>query len=201
MAKKKQVLYPVVFMIVITAIFTTALALINELTIDRIKALEDTKQKQTILYVFGIEAPDNQADVNKAFNQYIETEVKDNETIYKATQDGTELGYAFEITGSGLWGSILGYAAVNQDFTQVLGIDFVTHSETPGLGGRISELWFKEQFRAVEIDPEKKDIVTYRPAPKGNVDAITGATLTSDAVRNIINEDIMSFINRMEGGL
>jgi len=201
MAKKKQVLYPVVFMIVITAIFTTALALINELTIDRIKALEDTKQKQTILYVFGIEAPDNQADVNKAFNQYIETEVKDNETIYKATQDGTELGYAFEITGSGLWGSILGYAAVNQDFTQVLGIDFVTHSETPGLGGRISELWFKEQFRAVQIDPEKKDIVTYRPAPKGNVDAITGATLTSDAVRNIINEDIMSFINRMEGGL
>ncbi len=164
MAKKKQVLYPVVFMIVITAIFTTALALINELTIDRIKALEDTKQKQTILYVFGIEAPDNQADVNKAFNQYIETEVKDNETIYKATQDGTELGYAFEITGSGLWGSILGYAAVNQDFTQVLGIDFVTHSETPGLGGRISELWFKEQFRAVSINSDDSDIVTYRPA-------------------------------------
>ncbi len=46
MAKKKQVLYPVVFMIVITAIFTTALALINELTIDRIKALEDTKQNK-----------------------------------------------------------------------------------------------------------------------------------------------------------
>ncbi len=201
MAKKKQVLYPVVFMIVITAIFTTALALINELTIDRIKALEDTKQKQTILYVFGIEAPDNQADVNKAFNQYIETEVKDNETIYKATQDGTELGYAFEITGSGLWGSILGYAAVNQDFTQVLGIDFVTHSETPGLGGRISELWFKEQFRAVSINSDDSDIVTYRPAPDGNVDAITGATLTSDAVRNIINEDITSFIKRMEGGL
>ncbi len=75
---------------------------------------------------------------------------------------------------------------MNQDFTQVLGIDFVTHSETPGLGGRISELWFKEQFRAVSINSDDSDIVTYRPAPDGNVDAITGATLTSDAVRNII---------------
>jgi len=201
MAKKKQIVYPVVFMVVITAIFTFSLALINELTIDRIHALEDTKQKQTILYVFGLDVPADQESINSDFNKYIFSEIINNQTVYKATKDNDELGYAFEITGPGLWGIVNGYAAINKNYTKILGIDFVSHSETPGLGGRISESWFKEQFRGVDISPDDSDILTYRPAVNGNVDAITGATQTSILVRNFINEDITFFIKEMKGGL
>lgn len=201
MAKKKQILYPVVFMVVITAVFTFSLALINELTIDQIQALEDTKQKQTILYVFGLNVPADQESINSEFNKYISSETINNQLVYKANKDNTKLGYAFEIAGPGLWGLVNGYAAINNDYTKILGIDFVSHSETPGLGGRISEPWFKEQFRGVPILPNNPEILTYRPAANGNVDAITGATQTSVLVRNFINEDITLFIKKMKGGI
>lgn len=201
MAKKKQILYPVVFMVLVSAIFTFALALINELTIDRIHALEDTKQKKTILYVFGIDTSENQDEINRTYNQFITEKKHGDGTVYEATKEGQLLGYAFEISGPGLWGNITGYTAVSQDFTKMLGIDFIAHSETPGLGGRITESWFKEQFRNIPIASDNSDIVIYRPAPSGNVDAITGATLTSDSVKKLINEDVRNFINTMEGGI
>lgn len=200
MTKKKQVLYPVLFMIIVTVIFTTTLAIINEMTIDRIHALEETKQKQTLLYIFGLESSKDQEKVNEEFKKYITDISTTNQIVYQAVKDDQVLGYAFEISGSGLWGTIKGYAAINQDYSQILGVDFVSHSETPGLGGRISELWFKEQFRNVSIAPTGSDSIIYRPESGGNVDAITGATLTSVAVKNIINNDIRTFITNNEGG-
>ncbi len=83
-----------------------------------------------------------------------------------------------------------------------MGIDFVSHSETPGLGGRISEEPFKEQFRNLDLSSRNEggEYITYRPAPDGNVDSIAGgATLTSKSVSNFLNENIKDFIKFREG--
>ncbi len=82
-------------------------------------------------------------------------------------------------------GTVEGYAAISADNSELLGIDFVSHSETPGLGGRISEEPFKEQFRNLDLTNAKGgEYIVYRPAPDGNVDSIAGATLTSKSVSN-----------------
>ena len=49
--------------------------------------------------------------------------------------------------GPGLWGSIEGYVAISKDYSTILGLTFITQSETPGLGGRIGEEEYLSQFR------------------------------------------------------
>jgi Na+-transporting NADH:ubiquinone oxidoreductase subunit C len=65
----------------------------------------------------------------------------------------------------------------------------LAHGETPGLGGRIEEAWFQDQFKGldvsagVKVEKEKKGVA-------GEVDAIAGATRTGNAVMTIINKAI-----------
>lgn len=194
--KKKPLLSPVLFMITVAAIYTLVLALINEASIDIIREQEAVRQKQTILYVLNQEIPADPAALNTAFDRLIQPE-KD---YYKAVADDQVIGYAFPVEGSGLWGTMKGYAAVNAEGTELLGLDIPTHSETPGLGGRIEEPWFKEQFRSIPLKPSGEDSFIFKPAPGGNLDAITGATQTSEAVRKLVNEDTSRFVQQLKGG-
>ncbi len=185
MAKKKQVLYPVLFMLLLTAAYTFVLAFINESTVEIIEAQEKLRLQKSILYVFDIPFEDEQASVNKLFDERFEVVDSGDMTYYINKSEGGVDGYAFPLSGNGLWGSISGYIALTPDFETLLGIDFVAHSETPGLGGRIDEESYKEQFR--QLDATGNPPVVYRPASGGNIDAITGATLTSNSVSSIVN--------------
>lgn len=198
--KKKQVVYPVFFMVLITVIFVTALALINQVTEETIRAQEELKIKRTILYVLDIEVSDDEKAIVDAYDQYVQEETINDTQVFIGEKEGQLVGYAFMINGPGLWGSMTGYAAVSADLQTILGMQFVSHSETPGLGGRVDEEWFMEQFRGVPASLDS-EMVLFNPAPGGNADAITGATLTSESVRTILNSDIKTFIESMGGVL
>ena len=193
---KKSFSYPIIFMMIITAFFTAILAFLNYSTADRITYNQETELRKTILYVFDIDpGSDNPAAIEKAFTDNIIQEGTGKETIYSVVENGETIGYAFPVGGTGLWGSVEGYVGITADYTKLLGIDFVSHSETPGLGGRISEDIYKDQFRDMDItDVQSGQYIIYRPAPGGNADAIAGATLTSKSVSNFINIDIENFI-------
>lgn len=188
---RKQVLYPTLAMIGLTALLTLALAFLNDVTKQRISDLEALKVQRTVLYALGIEVDttNNQAVVD-TYEKYIRPVTVGSLKGFAAEVDGGLKGYVFPMEGSALWGSVKGYIAVSPEFDTLLGVDFVSHSETPGLGGRIDELWFKEQFRGIPIPESSDRIVIYKPAVGGNVDAITGATLTSDAIRKLIDHSI-----------
>lgn len=201
MKKKKSFLYPVVFMSVITAIFTFVLAFMNYSTAERVELLQDTELRTKILYVFDI--PLETSDPNE-IEAIFDEHVKEDDSVSPSLfyrMDGNEItAYAVPINGAGLWGSIDGYIGVSSDFNKLLGIEFIAHSETPGLGGRISEPEYLEQFRDLDIsNVDGTNYVIYRPANGGNVDAITGATLTSKAVSVMINEDLDDFLSERKG--
>lgn len=193
---KKTFSYPIIFMMIITAFFTAILAFLNYSTADRISYNQETELRKTILYVFDINVEaDNPEEIEKAFKDNIIQEGTGKEAIYSVVENGETRGYAFPVGGTGLWGSVEGYVGISADYTKLLGIDFVAHSETPGLGGRISEDIYKDQFRDMDItNVQNGNYIIYRPAPGGNADAIAGATLTSKSVSNFINIDIESFI-------
>ncbi|SDZ36193.1 Na+-transporting NADH:ubiquinone oxidoreductase subunit C [Proteiniborus ethanoligenes] len=199
---KKSFSFPIVFMIIITAFFTAILAFLNYSTADVITYNQETELRKTLLYVFNIEPPSHEPKIlEETFNKYISKENLGGQIVYTAKKDNEIIGYAFPINGSGLWGSVEGFAAISKDFSELLGIDFVSHSETPGLGGRISEDWFKKQFRGLKLtDVNDGNYIVYKPAAGGNVDAIAGATLTSKSVSKFINEDIDEFIKENKGG-
>ena len=193
--------YPIIFMIIITVAFTLVLAYLNHTTTEAIAYNEEVELWKTLLYVFDKDIPsDEPKDIEEMFNRYVKEEQVEDETIYYIGEgDGIE-GYAFPISGTALWGTVQGYAAVSGDYSELLGIDFTSHSETPGLGGRISEGWFKEQFRGLKLDAAMDGkYIIYRPAPDGNVDTIAGATQTSNSISKLLNDDIHEFISNRKG--
>jgi len=200
--KKKSFSYPIIFMMIITAFFSFILAFLNYSTASTIDLNRETKVRKILLYVFNITPDmDTPKEIEKTYHKFIEEKELNGMTIYIGKKDSEVIGYAFPIEGNALWGTVKGFAAISNDYNQLLGIDFISHSETPGLGGRISEEWFKEQFRGISLkSPIDKEYVIFKPLSGGNVDAISGATLTSKSVRNFVNSDIYSFIEFVKGG-
>ena len=204
--RKKSIVYPVFFMILISVIFTLALSLINEFTIDTIQAQADFKNQKTLLYVFDIDfnSDASREEINELYGKIIseKTVSKADFNVYVATENDEILGYAFPIEGKGLWGTIKGYIAFDQNYKEIIGVDFISHSETPGLGGRIDEIWFKDQFRGIQMsesETENLEIIIYSPAAGANAEPITGATLTSDSVRRMFNTSITYILEEIRG--
>ncbi len=96
--------------------------------------------------------------------------------------------------GAGLWGQITALVGFYPDAAAVKAVTFLEHNETPGLGARIDEPWFKRQFSGKSgpfgrLMPEPKDKDKPTADPR-TIDQITGATITSTAVRDILNRSI-----------
>lgn len=88
--------------------------------------------------------------------------------------------------GKGLWGPIWGYIALAPDGKTVLGANFDHKSETPGLGGEITTEKFQSQFKGKQISDEGR----YVPL---EFDAITGATKTSNGVKEMIDHTMQTY--------
>ena len=126
-------------------------------------------------------------------------------TLYICRVNG-ETKYVVPVYGMGLWGPISGYIALNADKSTVYGVYFNHESETAGLGAEIKDnkAW-QEKFqgkklfkngddKAIALSVEKKV-----EDPTTQVDAVTGATLTSNGVRDMLHEALgkyLVFINQ-----
>ena len=110
--------------------------------------------------------------------------------LYTIFDNSTEIGYAFLATGVGYAGDIDVLVGL-EDATTLKGITVVSHQETPGLGDRITESDFINQFRGLDIDGValRKD--------GGQVDGATGATISSQAVVDAVREAAMEKIKEL----
>ena len=196
---KNSFLYPILFMAAVTAVFIAVLAGLNYVTADTIEFNKESELQKKILYIFDILPDDGtEKDIERVFNENVIEKEWGVLKGYALTQRGQETAYAVPINGAGLWGSIIGYVGLNTNYTEIIGIEFVTQSETPGLGGRISEDSYKEQFKGINISGKTENFIISSPEPGSNVDAIAGATQTSTALVNIINKDIKLFLLEVE---
>ena len=111
--------------------------------------------------------------------------------IYTIYSDGAEVGYAFLAVGKGYGGDIDILVGL-EDETTVKGITIISHTETPGLGSRIAESSFTDKFAGLSIDEValKQD--------GGEVDAITGSTISSKAVINAVRTTAMEKVKLLK---
>jgi len=98
------------------------------------------------------------------------------------------------VYGAGLWGPVWGYIALQSDLRTIVGTYFDHESETPGLGGKIKDdPSFRAQFAGKALDFEDNNAIfsiVKGGAPEGKanaIDAITGATMTSNGLNDAIN--------------
>ncbi len=97
------------------------------------------------------------------------------------------------VYGKGLWGTLRGYLAVRSDLETAQGLTFYEHKETPGLGGEVDNLKWKLQWKGLKLFDAGgvPDALVYKgPAPADSVNAVdglSGATITSRGVTNLVN--------------
>lgn len=123
----------------------------------------------------------------------------DNLPIYYCYVEG-QLKYVIPLTGKGLWGSIWGYIALDEDKNTVFGAYFGHASETAGLGARITEEAFQNQFVGKKIfSSDRNDImlsvVKKRDVGKENFqcDGISGATFTNTGVSDMLYDCLAKY--------
>ncbi|MDJ0848157.1 MAG: Na(+)-translocating NADH-quinone reductase subunit C [Myxococcota bacterium] len=99
------------------------------------------------------------------------------------------------IHGYGLWSTMYGYVALEDDANTIYGVQFYEQAETAGLGDRVTDPGWVGQFKGKRIYDEKGEaqIRTLKggvdpsaPLAKYEVDAISGATITSNGVTNLM---------------
>ena len=112
-------------------------------------------------------------------------------TIYKGIDaTGNPVGIAFKADGGGFQGNIGIMVGLDLDYLKLKGIKILDQVETPGLGNRINEPEFEGQFKGVEISPKVEYIKNRKPEKPNQIQAITGATISSDAVVKNINNAV-----------
>jgi Na+-transporting NADH:ubiquinone oxidoreductase subunit C len=207
MKKKKKsfresIAYTVLFMIIITMFFIGILATFYQLTLERVEKYNLMQMKTMVLNTFNLPT-DNVSD---NFAKFIKINEKNGFIYYSAFEDGKNLGYCFPISGSGLWGKIDALLAVTPDFSKIIRIEIVQQNETPGLGGRITERWFKKQFqdKLLFVDGSLQKyslIMESNSAGLTEINQITGATASSKAVIDMIYKNMEKIGKEMRADL
>jgi electron transport complex protein RnfG len=128
-------------------------------------------------------------------DDYKELRLKDDVIYQGVDKSGKEVGFAFLVQGTGFQGEIKIMVGASQDLNKIQNIYVLESVETPGLGGKITEKDFQQQFKGLTIKEEIKLLKGPRPkyveaVSRTGVDAITGATISSKAVVDNINRRI-----------
>ena len=117
-------------------------------------------------------------------------------TLYEVREDGKLKTLILPIRGYGLWSTLWGFIAI--DFSssssdvsslEVKGLTFYQHAETPGLGGEVDNDLWKAKWPGKHIYDDQGDVrleVSKSAATDYQVDALSGATLTSNGVSNML---------------
>lgn len=109
-------------------------------------------------------------------------------------QVDSQTKYVLPLVGKGLWGTIWGYLALNADGKTVYGAYFSHESETAGLGALITEEKFQKEFEGKTVTDDQGnlviDVVKFGQVKDNSTqcDGISGATLTTNGVRDMVRE-------------
>lgn len=139
---------------------------------------------------------------NKASNKPYEL------ALYIIEKDGQKINI-IPLRGVGLWGPVWGNVALNDDFNTVIGVTFDHKSETPGLGAEIATAPFQDQFPGKTIFDESGKFVSVGVVKGGisnlpadvqshKVDAISGGTITSTGVSDMLKNVLESYVPYIE---
>ncbi|MEN8815423.1 MAG: NADH:ubiquinone reductase (Na(+)-transporting) subunit C [Nonlabens sp.] len=220
--------YTFLFVVLLIAVVASALALTaTSLQPEQAENVKNEKM-QNILGTVGIEvardsaqipfdkyiveriALDNNGQEKKDVNAFevdLKKELKKNVEeqafpLYIADIEGSKY-YIVPLRGKGLWDAIWGYVALKDDVNTIKGAVFDHKAETPGLGGEITQMWFKKAFDDEKILDESGNFVGvsvvkgYQGGDNKDdnaVDAISGATITGDGVTDMISERLINYL-------
>ena len=184
------------YIIIYSAILVVIVAFLLAFVYQALKPMQDANValdvKKQILYSLNIRDLDG-AEAEAKYAEVVKNEKEmAGQKVYECQIDGKDILVA-SLKGMGLWGGISGYIAINGDDT-VYGAYFNHESETAGLGAEIkdSQAW-QEKFIGKKVFADGDvalSVVKKVDDPETQVDCVTGATLTSNGVNDMIKQGL-----------
>ena len=186
------------YIIIYSAVLVVIVAFLLAFVYQALKPMQDANValdiKKQILYSLNIRDLDG-AEAEAKYAEVVKDEGEiDGQKYYSCEINGENI-LVVSLKGMGLWGGISGYIAIHGDEDPVVyGAYFNHESETAGLGAEIkdSQEW-QEKFigKKIFVDPADGSevalsVVKKVEDPATQVDCVTGATLTSNGVNDMI---------------
>ena len=201
---KKHSLYAVIYALLLGLVCAAMLTGVDTFTAERKAANAKAEEVRNVLGVLGVpfDAAAQSAELLEVYEANVRTRERGDREfyVYDHPTEGTLNATSYD--GPGLWGPVEGFLCLRDDMTTIYAITFYKHEETPGLGGDISTPGFQDQFRGKAIStPAGSGIAIVGDGADGpnEVDAIAGATMTSDKVEAMLNETIDDILASGEG--
>lgn len=113
--------------------------------------------------------------------------------VYKVCQDGKQAGWVILAKGNGYADEIVCLIGLSTDLKTITGVSVISQKETPNLGSKIQSPWIN-QFAGKAANPPLEVVKNKSGAPDNNkIDAISGATISSDSLTTIVNQAVAKF--------
>lgn len=172
--KAKDILVPTITLALIALVCSGLLVGTNEVTAETIEELQIESDNESRAAVLP------EAD---AFDDGQTIVIDEEEYTYWTADNGA--GYVFSTSYKGYGGAVVVMTGITAD-GEISGVEITEQDETPGLGQRALEDEFRDQY--VGEIPEEEFTVTKTGSTADNeIDALSGATITSTAVTNSVN--------------
>ena len=122
----------------------------------------------------------------------------ENIEVYRAVSEVNEcVGWSFEAVGSGFADKIKLVIALDKDFEKIAGFDVLASAETPGFGDQIKYDYFRDQFKGAPAGELKLVTVGEPGEIDSQIVAISGATISSEAVVEIVSNYVTQVKEQM----
>lgn len=218
MEELKKIIARVASILLISFLPCAGLLVVYLYTAPKIAEYYDIKEKRAVLDIFKVPyriqekklmgftfKSCDKEDVRNVFGKNITVEEvravlegkKTGKRIFKYVKDGKLQGIGFVETKMGYGynksSSMTIFICVEPDLETLKGIEVLDHSETPGLGGRLTEDQFKKQFIGMKLKPRIKFVKGGEAKGPNEFDAITGATNTSRGIESFLNDAMKEF--------
>lgn len=124
---------------------------------------------------------------------------KESVQVYKAvSESGQVVGWSFEAVGPGFQDKIKLVVALDGDLEKIAGYDVLSSNETPGFGDRIKNNYYRDQFKGAPAEELKLVTVGNPNKIDSEIVAISGATISSEAVVDIMNNYITQIKEQLQ---
>ncbi|MDO4455031.1 MAG: RnfABCDGE type electron transport complex subunit G [Eubacteriales bacterium] len=204
----KKIIKDTFVLMAITLVSGLLLGMVYEVTKDPIKKQEEEQKIEACQKVFEDAETFEKLEDQEAAEQMmaeslkkadLEGKVQIDEALKAVSKDGNTLGAVMQITSKEGYGGDICFTVGIQNDGTVNGISILSISETAGLGMKADTEEFRNQFSG-----KKVDAFTYTKtgaAAENEIDAISGATVTTNAVTNGVNAGLSFFRTLSEGGI
>lgn len=193
MLKEKEGMVPALILTLICVITTLLLAFTNNLTKDKIAVAEEkaAMDQMKALLPQAEEFTPMAEDKKTQLLDFANVKPEDVLAFNEAKASGQTVGYVLTVQTKGYGGQVPIMVGIDSNTNTINGVAILTNEETPGLGKKVENKAFTDQFKGKAAD--KAFTLKEAKGSQQKLDAVTGATISSNSVLNSLNKIVKIF--------